>query len=323
MTRLAYLLSASHSGSTLSAMLLNSHPDVCSVGELKATSLGDVSRYRCSCGRLIRQCRFWAGVTEGMARRGIAFDITNAGTHFAGNGSLYAQRFLRPLHRGPVLERIRDVALSLSPGWRRMLSQIQRRNAALAQTLLELTGARIIVDSSKIGLRLKFLLRNPDLDVRVIRLIRDGRAVALTYTDPARFADAGDPARRGGGMGGDRRGERLSMAEAAREWRRSNEEAEHILAGLDRSRWTEVRYEELCADPQKELGRLFEFLGVDPAKAEKDFRSVEHHVLGNGMRFDTTSEIRLDERWKSVLTKEDLAVFDRIAGPMNRRYGYE
>jgi hypothetical protein len=62
---------------------------------------------------------------------------------------------------------------------------------------------------------------------------------------------------------------------------------------------------------------------VDPAQTSADFRSVEHHVLGNGMRLDPTSEIRLDQRWKSVLSPADLPVFDSVAGKLNRRYGYE
>jgi hypothetical protein len=41
----------------------------------------------------------------------------------------------------------------------------------------------VLVDSSKVGIRLKYLLRIPEIDIRVIRVIRDGRAVALTYTD--------------------------------------------------------------------------------------------------------------------------------------------
>ena len=89
------------------------------------------------------------------------------------------------------------------------------------------------------------------------------------------------------------------MADAAREWRRSNEEAEHVLAGLDRSRWIEVRYEEVCADPKGTLRRIFDFLGLDPSRWVQGFRSVEHHVVGNGMRLDSTSEIRPDERWKT------------------------
>ncbi len=322
MTRLAYILAASHSGSTLLAMLLNAHPDVCSVGELKATSLGDAERYRCSCGEFIRRCSFWRRVSEGMARRGIDFDIAAAGTHFGAGGSAYIARLLRPLHRGRLFEAARDVALRLSPAWRREYPRVQRRNAALAETLCELTGARVVVDSSKVGLRLKYLLRNRDLDVKVIRLIRDGRAVALTYTDPASFADAVDPALRGGGTGGDRRAERLSLAEAAREWRRSNEEAEEIVRGMDASRCIEVRYESVCSDTAATLCRLWGFLGVDPSRGTGDFRSAEHHVLGNGMRLDATSEIRLDERWRTALSWADLATFDAVAGELNCRYGY-
>jgi hypothetical protein len=112
------------------------------------------------------------------------------------------------------------------------------------------------------------------------------------------------------------------MAQAALGWQRSNEEAEHLLARLDRSRWIEVRYEQVCADPKGVLRRIFGFLGVDPDRSVVDFRSVDHHVVGNGMRLDATSQIQLDERWKSALSPEELAVFDRIAGRLNRRYGY-
>ncbi|NLX13668.1 MAG: sulfotransferase [Phycisphaerales bacterium] len=322
MTRLAYILAASHSGSTLLAMLLNAHPDICTAGELKMTNLGDIDRYRCSCGALIRECGFWEKVREGMARHGFAFDLERPGTNFNCVGSGYARRLLRPLHRGPCGEALRDTVLALSGAWRRSLPEMLARNAALAETVCEIRGAKLIVDSSKVGVRLKYLLRSPELDVRVIRLVRDGRAVAMTYLNPALFADARDPEKRGGGSGGDRRDERLSMRHAAVEWLRSNEEAEHILARLDRSRWTQVRYEDFCRSPAETLGRLFTFLGVDAGLAKQDFRKAEHHVLGNGMRLDTTSEIALDERWKSVLTTEDLRVFEQIAGRMKRQYGY-
>jgi hypothetical protein len=226
------------------------------------------------------------------------------------------------MHRGKALECIRDVSLSLSPAWRAALSEVHRRNAALASTVAELAGAQVVVDSSKVGLRLKYLLRDPELDVKVIRLVRDGRAVALTYMDPAGFADASDPSKRAGGMGGDRAKERLSMSQAAYEWRRCMEEAEHVLQGLDRSRWMEVHYEDYCREPDITLERLHRFLGVEPGRQPKDFRSVEQHVVGNGMRLDTSSEIRLDERWRTVLSNEQMQIFDSVAGKMNRRYGY-
>lgn len=83
-----------------------------------------------------------------------------------------------------------------------------------------------------------------------------------------------------------------------------------------------MRYEELCRDPLATLKRLAGFLDLDPDQVTLDFRAKTQHVIGNGMRMDTTSEIRLDERWKEHLTEEDLRVFDEIAGPLNRKYGY-
>ncbi len=320
--RLIYILAASHSGSTLLAMLLGTHPEIATVGELKFTSLGNVEQYLCSCQKEIKKCPFWSDVVQEMVKRGYPFDFSNPGTDFHSEMSGYVRWVLRPLHRGKVLEWVRDSALALSPAWRTRFPRFQESNSALIESICNLTGKKVIVDSSKIGLRLKFLLRNPALDVRVIRLIRDGRAVAMTYTDPARFADASDPDLRGGGMGGERESERLTMAKAAREWRRSNEEAEAVLKNLDPSRWIEVRYETLCDQTELTLKKLFKFIEVSPECELASFRSANHHIIGNGMRLDSTDEIKLDDRWREVLSTGEIEVFDSIAGKLNRRLGY-
>lgn len=324
-SKLAYILAASHSGSTLLSMLLGSHPRIVTTGEinLSAQAIGSLDRYRCSCGELILKCVFWQKVKEGMSVRGHVFDLSDAGTDFKASDSVYARRLLNPMVRGPWLEGLRDAALSLSPIWRRQCRQIQDRNAAFVSTALDVTGAGVVVDSSKIALRLKYLLRNAELDIKVIRLIRDGRAVALTYMDPAGFADAQDPGRRAGGMGGNRKNQRLPMEQAAYEWKRCIEEAEQVLRNLSPSQWIEVRYEAYCSQPDETLSRICAFLNIDPEMLPNSFRNVEQHVVGNGMRLDTTSEIQLDERWQSTLSNQDLAEFDRIAGAVNQRYGYK
>ena len=321
--RLVYILSASHSGSTLLSMLLGAHPDVSTVGELKVTSLGDRERYLCSCQKRIKKCPFWSGISQDMRRRGIDFDITNAGTDIRSGTDWYVKKMLSPMHRGLIIEKLRDIALNLSPAWRAHLKKVQFINTNLIQCILARTGKDIIVDSSKIGIRLKYLLQNPLFDVLIIRLIRDGRSVALTYMDPAQYADSIDPQFRGGGTGNNRESERLSMAEAAYEWRRANEEALAILKYVDRSRWIEVRYEDLCSDVKKTLQQIFIFIGVDPKKAIADFRTVEQHIVGNGMRLDSDSQIRFDEKWRTVLKTADLDSFNSIAGNMNGNFGYK
>src|SRR5215207_1607769 len=284
---LVYLLAASHSGSTLLAMLLGAHPDICTVGELKLTSLGDVRRYRCACGDLIDACPFWTAVVSRLRAEGIPFDLGGCSTDYASGTGAGARRLLSPLHRSPPLEWVRDAALAFMPGWRAHLARTQANNAALAAAVLDLTGRRVIVDSSKIGIRLKFLLRNPRFDVKVVRLTRDGRAVSLTYMDPFGFADAKQPALRGGGHGGNRDAERLPMDRAAREWRRANEEAEAICATLDPSRFITARYEDLCENPDATLARTFEFIGVEPLSPARLLAAPpQRHVVGNGMRLD-------------------------------------
>ncbi|SHO51459.1 sulfotransferase [Desulfopila aestuarii] len=320
--RLVYILAPSHSGSTLLAMLLNSHPEICTVGELKITTLGDPSLYRCSCRKMIRDCEFWNGISDDMLQRGFVFDIADAGTDIRTNMDPYVSKLLKPLHRGPFLENIRDLALNLSPTWRNNLDKVLLKNSVLIECVALRLKKKIVVDSSKIGIRLKYLLRNPELDISVIRLIRDGRGVALAYLNPAIFADCQNASLRNGGAGGFLSNEHSSFADASLEWRRSNEEADHLRECLPKEKWFELRYETLCNHPQETLKQIAIFLGVSSTTFSSDFRYKEHHVIGNGMRLDDTSNITLDERWRTHLTTEQLNIFENVAGNMNRKLGY-
>jgi len=318
-----FLLAASHSGTTLLTLLLNSHPDLATLGELTSGAVRGVPAYRCSCRRPIGECAFWRRLSAAVRPRHPAFDLATFGIRFEPESPAWVRRLTRIEHRGRALESLRGLALGLSPTWRRHREGLERSSAAVARTALDLTGARVFADSSKLAHRLRFLREMPAFDLRVIHVVRDGRAVALTYVDEERFADASDASLRRGGFGSESaRRPGLSMRRAAEEWRRAQRSAEHVLAGIPASRWIRVRYEDLCAEPRETLARLFTFLGLEPARAAPDFRSVEHHVVGNGMRLDASSEIRLDERWKSVLSARDLAEFEAVAGPVNRRYGY-
>lgn len=54
------------------------------------------------------------------------------------------------------------------------------------------------------------------------------------------------------------------------------------------------------------------------------FRSTTHHILnGNDMRLSGVQTISLDESWRRELDGDELAYFEKVAGKMNRRFGYE
>jgi len=303
-------------------MLLNAHPGIVTAGELKANHLGDTERYMCSCQELIRSCEFWNSVSSEMERRGLEYDVCNARTSLQSIPGSFVQRLLRPLHRGAFLEVVRDVLLSLSPDWRRAYPVWQERNRQLINSVASVSGVSFVADSSKIATRLKYLRKIPDLKIKVVRLVRDGRAVALTYMDPGNFADARDKNMRGGGSGIRPRDEE-TMEQAANQWLRSNMEAKQVIRTLPQEDWTQIRYEDVCTRTSETMNSVYSFLGLAEDQSFESFREVENHIVGNGMRLDSSSEIILDERWRDVLTDTDLATFDQIAGPLNRRLGYQ
>ena len=112
------------------------------------------------------------------------------------------------------------------------------------------------------------------------------------------------------------------MAEAALEWRRTNEECERLTGTLPASRRLRLRYEDLCADTEASLSSIYGLIGVGRPERREDFRNIEHHILGNAMRLRPDSRIRQDEKWRSSLSRRDLDTFDEVAGELNRRYGY-
>ena len=178
--------------------------------------------------------------------------------------------------------------------------------AALVEVFQEISGARIVVDSSKLALHLKFLLKSDRLKIKVLNLVRDGRAVVTSM------------------LGHDfKRGSRAeTVAAAAMEWRRTNEASESVINTMPASHTLNIQYEELCRKPEDTLRGICKFLGMDTKQIVLDFRAKTLHVLGNDMRLKSGSDIRLDERWRKTLTPEDLAVFEEVAGEMNRKYGY-
>lgn len=296
-----YILAASHSGSTLLTMLLASHPEVASVGETSALLWrGKSDSATCSCGAALDACGFWASVREGMRRRGVDCESPDFQTDFRLPACRWTDRVLRAEFHGPMLEMVRDAFLAISPAWRRHGPAILKANAALIEAAVEMKGARVFLDSSKEPHRLKFLMRIPSMNVKVIQLVRDGRGVAASYLKRNEF-----PPR-----------------QACDEWRRSIVSEEHMLRRFPSDRALRLRYEDFCQDVAGHARRIFEFLGVDPSHPVGGFHMANHHILGNRMRLSASGEIRLDEKWRSTMRPQDLRVFECIGGAINRRYGY-
>jgi len=302
MTRVVYIMGHGYSGSTLLTFLLGSHPQIATIGELGIAPRAKTTpeEYFCSCQEPIRGCGFWQRVSREMAERGQEFDVWDSDLEFRVNGGGLSDMVLRAVQRGPILETARRAALQVLPHARRQLSHVLGRIRSLTEIVTGIKGCGTFLDSSKRPERATFMRRFGGFDMKVIHLVRDGRAVSWSNMKNL-------------GVGPD---------EAARSWLADNHGSEHARRFFPAGRWMTLRYEDLCTDPHGVLEKVYGFIGVPARNGLDDFRSVDHHIIGNRMRLSRTSEIRLEESWKKALTPEQMSRIERHVGPLNRRYGY-
>lgn len=302
--RVLYVMGHAFSGSTLLTLLLGCHAEVATVGELGVAEAvrqrTSPDRYLCSCRVPIRRCEFWAGVRQQMAARGRPFDPWDSDLDFRVPHGGVADALLRAAQRGPLLEACRRGGILVVPGARRRLSHTLDRIATLARVVTELRGAAVFVDASKRPERAVFMQRDPRLDVRVLHLVRDGRAVVCSTM----------------------RNRGWSAGVAATSWLQDNRRSELARRYFPADRWTRIRHEDLCADVGGTLARIHRFAGVTPCADIPRFREKEQHVIGNRMRLDSLTEIRADERWRTELDGGTRRLLERRTAWMNRRYGY-
>jgi hypothetical protein len=294
-----------YSGSTLLTFLLSTHPQIATIGELGIAphakeEFGRPEEYFCSCRTPVRECGFWQRVSREMAERGHAFDIWDADLDFRVRDSGIADLLLRAVQRGPLLETARSAGIRLVPSARRQHDRIAARISSLAEVITRIKGSDVFLDSSKRPERATLMQRSGGFDLRVIHLVRDGRAVSWSSMKHLK----------------------IGPEEAARSWLADNQGSEHARRYFPADRWMSLRYEDLCADPDGTLRRIHAFAGLPSRNSFHNFRAVDHHIIGNQMRLSSTSEIRLDESWKTALAPEQMTLIDRLVAPLNRRYGY-
>jgi sulfotransferase family protein len=305
MTRVVYIMGHGYSGSTLLTFLLSTHPQIATIGELGIAphakeEFGRPEEYFCSCRTPVRQCGFWQRVSQEMGERGHDFDVWDADLDFRVRGGGIADLLLRAVQRGPVLETARDLGLRIVPDARRERDRVVSRIGSLAEIVARIKGCDVFLDSSKRPERATLMQRSGSFDLRVIHLVRDGRAVSWSSMKHLK----------------------IGPEEAARSWLADNQGSEHARRYFPADRWMSLRYEDLCADPDGTLRRIHAFAGIPSRNGFHNFRAVDHHIIGNNMRLSSTSEIRLDESWKQALTPEQMTLIDRLVAPLNRRYGY-
>lgn len=305
--KLLYVISPSFSGSTLLSLLIAQHASVATIGELKATALGPIDDYDCSCGARIRDCSFWNELQEELGSATGSFDLANLGTHFASSLPAF-DRVVRAQVRPLGFEAVRRALIKLVPSWSKAFSAILDRNYAFVRSVLKLQGGDVFLDGSKDPQRLLYLQQSDRFDLSVLQITRDGRAQCHSQ----RIKDGWD-----GGF-----------ATATKEWSGAMRQISQVLdtvkaAGVP---FHQIQYEALCEDPNKTMISIFEFMHLPQLPidwSDVTIQSESNHLLGNSMRTKTNIRLKLDERWKTSVSENELQLFEKRCGAINRQLGYQ
>ena len=302
-----YIAGIGRSGSTLVERLLGEVPGVCSLGEVAHLWRRGVLRNElCGCGTPFHDCPFWTAVGRAA---------------FGGWSGVDAERM------GALAREVDDVARVprlLRPGHGAFADSLREYVAAYAAVYRgarEVTGCRVVVDSSKFTSLAYCLRTSPDLRVRVVHAVRDSRGVAYSWTKTVRRPETGED-------GDDAYMPTFSPARVAVLWSGHN-----LLVQAPRLLGTPVRlarYEQFVADPRGFLARLLDFAGVPvtdatlaPAGRAWVQLGVSHQVAGNPMRYQVGRiPVRGDDTWRQALPARQRRLVTALTAPVALLLGY-
>ena len=305
--RVLYIAGFGRSGSTLLDRLLGSTPGLHSGGELASVwSLGIADDRLCSCGARFSGCPFWQAVGKSSFSPLRPREIDEI-TRYT-DGVFPAQKMWRILSR-----RTRRSLVSSAP------ANFFDVTARLYEGMQDASNRPVVVDSSKLASYLVLLAQIPSLDVHIVHLVRDPRAVAHSWLrPPVTDPDGRSSMPRFGGV------------KSAVLWLIMNGAVEWVARRLSLP-YVRVRYEDLVKDPTGIVGQLrSEALRDAKFDYEESVRlddedidlGVVHSISGNPMRFrQGRVSIVEDADWKGG-PRSRRAIVAAITFPLRWRYGY-
>ncbi len=299
--RVLYIGGWGRSGSTLLDRLLGQAEGSFSVGEMRDLWLrGVLENRRCGCGEPFGSCPFW---TEVGAEAFGGWDADHAR-----NLHRLRMRYDRPWTL-PML--------SIRRPWNPELERYVDATADVYRAVRKVSGADVIIDSTKIPSYAFLLRRIPDVDLRFVHLVRDSRGVVYSWQKSVERPD---------GTSNRDRMIRYGAASAGGRYLLYNGSAR--LLRTARVPYLFSRYEDLVDDPRDELRRVLRFAGLPEATDFLEGGTARlqpnHTVDGNPMRFSSGPlVIRRDDAWRTEMDAGDRRLVTTITGPLLRRYGYE
>jgi hypothetical protein len=303
-----YIVGSGRSGSTLFERTLGATRGFFNVGEMNELFRRVApSDERCGCGEQFSQCPFWTAVGQRA---------------FGGWDPSFVEGVAHLQRR---VTRQRDLPLLLAAprgpaAFVDALAQYQAVIARLYRAIVVESGAGVLVDASKGPALALALARSPEIDLRLVHLVRDSRGVAYSW---AKTGVERPQAADGAGVMAS-----YSPWWTAAWWTTFQTETGVVRAALSHS--ARVRYEDFVEDPRASIDRTLRVLnlaayaaGLDHIDGRQVTLQPSHGLAGNPFRFRHGSvSLARDDAWRDKLPASDRRVVTAITMPGLAGYGY-
>lgn len=248
-----YIMGTGRSGTTILEILLSNNPGIFGVGEVTHIFQdGFIDDEICSCGKPTSVCEYWSSVRQQCAWK--EADISKLNQLFV--DIAWHTQFPKVAF-GLVSRKKRDL--------------FSKTNECLFQSSSDISGANIVVDSSKYAGRALELARAFPKNVKIICLTRSpaGLVKAFKKTDAAEQKPKS--------LSGTLYYYLYTLA------------CFRVVAWILKSRILRIRYEDMIANPDQTLCRIESWAGIDLSKTknilkEKQWLNAGHIVTGNRLR---------------------------------------
>jgi hypothetical protein len=176
----------------------------------------------------------------------------------------------------------------MNPAWHRKERTYVAAHIRFMENSLRLRGAKIYLDCTKLVRRARLFAACPGVRMKVVQLVRDGRAFCCSYLKNRKLP-------------------RTKLPEASRAWLKSIKAVDRFHASFPDVSLLGVRYEDLCQDLPGTLKSVCEFLDVRYEPALESNEVPRCHILGNRMRLTFSGKVEEFLTWQRELTADEIA----------------
>lgn len=303
--KVLYIAGEGRSGSTILGAILGEIQGFLFVGELMSIwKHFFIENNLCTCGYFPSECSVWKPIIQqGFGTVSKQFAIT-------------MERYRKFLIHNRRL--INYFIPSLQSGFDKEKSEYIKNLEHLYYSIKEINNTEFIIDDSKKPTYGKLLEQIETIDLYVLHLVRDPRAVAFSWQRKKMQTD---------GSSQTRQMYQFNPIVSAYRWNIHNFAASYLF-NKENNKYYFLRYEDFIKDPKQEIINILKFLNItDKSLPFVNNNSVNlsgnHAVWGNPVRYKTgVINLINDNEWIKSFEVNNRVLVELLTYPLRKKYGY-